>query len=96
MSGFATAASDHATLLAQVKVPVLFTHHVHVVDPDNGTVVGTIPDLQVKQVEELVTGAGNSFTYKPFPTMPHSMHGDAPDIYAATVIDWVDGLYVHN
>ena len=96
VSGFATAASDHATLLAQVKVPVLFTHHFHIVDPDNGTVVGAISDLQVKRVEELVTAAGNRFTYKSFPTMPHSMHGYAPDVYAATVIEWVDGLQLHN
>jgi pimeloyl-ACP methyl ester carboxylesterase len=92
VSGAATAASDHSVLLSQVKVPVLFTHHFHVIDPATGGVIGAISDLQVHGVEELVTEAGNSFTYKTFPTMPHSMHGYAPDVYAATVIEWVDGL----
>jgi len=77
-------------------VPVLFTHHFHLVDPANGTVMGAISDLQVQQVEALVTGAGNSFTYKSFPTMPHSMHGYAPDVYATTLIEWVDSLNLTN
>jgi len=96
VSGIATQSSDHALLLAQVKVPVLFTHHFHLVDPANGTVMGAISDLQVQQVEALVTGAGNSFTYKSFPTMPHSMHGYAPDVYATTLIEWVDSLNLTN
>jgi pimeloyl-ACP methyl ester carboxylesterase len=96
VSGIATQSSDHAVLLAQVKVPVLFTHHFRVVDPNDGTVMGAISDLQVRRVGDLVTGAGNSFTYKSFPTMPHSMHGYDPHIYAATVIEWVDSLQLAN
>ncbi len=96
VSGIATASSDHATLLAQVTVPVLFTHHFHMVDPSTGTLVGAISDLQVKRVEQLVTGTGNGFTYKSFPTMPHSMHGYAPDVYATTLIEWVDSLHLQD
>ncbi len=91
VSGLATAATDHAVMLSQVKVPVLFTHHFHVVDDTTGAVMGAISDLQARRVEELVTGAANTFTYKSFPLMPHSMHGHAPDIYAAAVSEWVDG-----
>jgi pimeloyl-ACP methyl ester carboxylesterase len=91
-SGFATAATDHEVMLAQVKVPVLFTHHFHRVDETTGTLMGAISDLQVNRVEQLVSGAGNSFTYESFPRMPHSMHGHAPDTYATTVTEWVDAL----
>jgi pimeloyl-ACP methyl ester carboxylesterase len=92
VSGAATATSDHAVMLGQVKVPVLFTHHFHRVDKSTGTVMGAISDLQVRRVEELVTGAGNSYTYRSYPQMPHSMHGHAPDEYARAVSEWVDNL----
>ena len=92
VSGAATAASDHATLLSQVKVPVLFTHHFHTVDASTGALMGAISDLQVQRVRDLVSGAGNRFTYRSFPEMPHSMHGYAPDVYAATLLAWFDEL----
>lgn len=92
VSGAATAATDHAVMLAQVKVSVLFTHHFHLVDDTTGTVIGALSDLQVRRVEQLVAGTGNTFTYRSFPQMPHSMHGHAPAVYAATITDWVDAL----
>lgn len=92
VSGAATAATDHAVMLAQVKVPVLFTHHFHVVDDTTGTVMGAISDLQVRRVEQLVASAGNTFTYRSFPQMPHSMHGHAPTVYATTITDWIAAL----
>jgi pimeloyl-ACP methyl ester carboxylesterase len=92
VTGRATAATDHADLLGQVKVPVLFSHHLHTVDERTGTLLGALSDLQVRRVEELVTGAGNSFTYRAFPEMPHSMHGHAPELYAATLADWIATL----
>lgn len=94
VSGAATAATDHAVMLSQVKVPVLFTHHFHVVDDTTGTLMGAISDLQLRRVEQLVTAAGNTFTYRSFPQMPHSMHGHAPSVYATTITDWVDALPV--
>lgn len=92
VSGAATAASDHAVMLGQVKVPVLFTHHFHRVEASTGTLMGAISDLQVGRVEELVTGAGNMFTYRSYPQMPHSMHGHNPSEYARVVTEWIDGL----
>jgi pimeloyl-ACP methyl ester carboxylesterase len=88
VSGSATASCDHENMLAHVKVPVLFTHHFHQVDEATGTVMGAISDLQVRRVEELVTAAGQQFTYREFPEMPHSMHGHDPETYARTVIEW--------
>lgn len=88
VSGRATASTDHEAMLSHVRVPVLFTHHFHQVDPETGALMGAISDLQVARVEQLVTAAGQAFTYRQFPTMPHSMHGHDPKLFAETVLDW--------
>ena len=92
VSGAATASSDHAAMLAQVKVPVLFTHHFHTIDESTGDLVGAISDVQVRHVHQLVANTGNRFQYESFPEMPHSMHGFAPDLYADTVTAWAENL----
>lgn len=92
VTGTATASCDHAAMLARVRVPVLFTHHVHVVDEQTGRLVGASSDEQVARVRELVEGAGRSFAYRSFPDMPHSMHEHAPKQYVETVLDWVTTL----
>ncbi|MBB5159063.1 hypothetical protein [Saccharopolyspora phatthalungensis] len=43
-------------------------------------------------MRQLVESTGNSFTYRAFPTMPHSMHGHDPATYVATVTDWLTTL----
>jgi pimeloyl-ACP methyl ester carboxylesterase len=91
-SGRASLCCDHETMLGQVKVPVLFTHHFHHLDPDTGNLLGAISDQQAAYVRRLVEGTGNSFTYRAFPHMPHSMHQHDPAIYVATVTDWLAGL----
>jgi pimeloyl-ACP methyl ester carboxylesterase len=91
-SGRATLTCDHENMLRHVKVPVLFTHHFHHVDPQTGNLVGAISDQQVERVRHLVEGTGNSFTYRAFQTMPHSMHGHDPATYVATVTDWLATL----
>ncbi|WP_036342171.1 alpha/beta fold hydrolase [Mycolicibacterium aromaticivorans] len=83
---------DHETMLARVKVPVLFTHHFRVQDPATGHLIGAISDQQVQHVQRLVEQAGNSFTYQSFPQMPHSMHGHDPQIYVDTVTTWLETL----
>jgi pimeloyl-ACP methyl ester carboxylesterase len=92
VSGLATAGCDHATMLGQVKVPVLFTHHFHQRDEESGMELGAISDLQVNRVRQLVTGAGQDFAYRSFPDMPHSMHGHQPELFARTVTEWAAGL----
>jgi pimeloyl-ACP methyl ester carboxylesterase len=91
-SGRATENCDHANMLSHVRVPVLFTHHFRHVDASTGNILGALSDLQVARVRELVESAGNSFTYRSFPDMPHSMHGHDPATYAATVTEWLDAL----
>jgi len=94
VSGRATLTCDHENMLSHVKVPVLFTHHFRHVDPDAGHLVGAISDLQAARVRQLVEAAGNAFTYRSFPEMPHSMHGSDPATYVATVTEWLTTLTV--
>ncbi|WP_261574335.1 hypothetical protein [Frankia gtarii] len=91
-SGRATLTCDHETVLRHVKVPVLFTHHFHHIDTQTGNLMGAISDQQVKRVRHLVEGAGNSFAYRAFPTMPHSMHGHDSASYVTTVTGWLAGI----
>jgi pimeloyl-ACP methyl ester carboxylesterase len=92
VSGRATLTCDHENMLSHVKVPVLFTHHFRHVDPDAGYLIGAISDQQAARVRQLVEEAGNAFTYRSFPEMPHSMHGTDPVTYAATVTEWLTSL----
>jgi hypothetical protein len=79
-------------MLTHVKVPVLFTHHFHFVDPETGNLFGAISNQQVEHVRRLAERAANSFTVRSFPEMPHSMHGADPQTYVATVTDWLAEL----
>lgn len=92
VSGRATASCDHEAMLTHVQVPVLFTHHFRQIDPLTGALMGAISDLQVARVEQLVTAAGQPFTYRSFPGMPHSVHGHDPKLYADTLTEWYAGL----
>jgi pimeloyl-ACP methyl ester carboxylesterase len=87
-SGTATASCDHATMLSHVKVPVLFTHHWHQRDEETGIDQGAISDLQASRVRELVTEAGQDFTYLSFPDMPHAMHRHQPELFSQTLTEW--------
>jgi pimeloyl-ACP methyl ester carboxylesterase len=91
-SGRVALTCDHEAMLTQVKVPVLFTHHFHYTDPATGNLLGAISSAQAQHVRRLVEAAGNSFTYREFPSMPHSMHGHAPETFAATVTEWLGQL----
>jgi pimeloyl-ACP methyl ester carboxylesterase len=89
ISGRVATNCDHETMLAQVKVPVLFSHHSHVVDAETGNLLGAISEQQVSYVKRLIEGAGNGFTLRTFPGMPHSMHGADPQTYVSTLHDWL-------
>jgi pimeloyl-ACP methyl ester carboxylesterase len=92
VSGRVGLNCDHAAMLTQVKVPVLFTHHFRYRDPATGNLLGASSDEQARHVRRLVEAAGNSFTYRSFPDMPHSMHGADPQTFAATVTEWLAPL----
>jgi len=91
-TGAFSAACPHDAMLRAVKVPVMFTHHLRVVDETSGVLMGAISDLQADRVRQLVPDGGNAFEYKSFPQMGHSMHGQDPQLYADTLFAWAGDL----
>ncbi len=92
VSGTATASCEHASMLARVRVPVLFTHHFRTVDAGSGRLIGASSDDQARRAREIVTAAGGHVDYRSFPDMPHSMHEHDPKQFVETVLDWVATL----
>jgi hypothetical protein len=45
-------------------------------------------------VRDLLRAVGVAVEYRSFPEVGHSMHGDQPDLYVDTVLDWVKSLDV--
>ena len=91
-SGTATASCDHVTMLEQVRVPVLLTHHFRTVDEHSGRLIGASSDDQARRVQQIVAAAGQKIDYRSFPDAPHSMHEHAPKQYVETVLSWVATL----
>lgn len=91
-TGSVSASCDHARMLSNVKVPILFTHHFRTIEEKSGFLIGALSDLQVARAKELVTSAGQSFEYHSFPEMGHSMHGEDPKLFADLLIDWAQRL----
>jgi pimeloyl-ACP methyl ester carboxylesterase len=92
VSGSATASCDHENMVSHVTGPVLFTHHFHQVDEATGTLTGALSDLQAQRAGQLVSAGGQTFTYRSFPQMPHSMHEHDPGLYADTLTSWATAL----
>ncbi len=79
-------------MLAQVKVPVLFTHHARAIDPATGQLSGAISDLQAAKVREIVTAAGQPFEYVSLPDAAHAMHQADPARFAQVLTTWAKKL----
>jgi pimeloyl-ACP methyl ester carboxylesterase len=88
-TGTVYVGCDHDIMLKQVKTPVLFTHHMRIVNPENGRFFGAISDTQVARVKQHIEAAGQTFDYVSFPTMGHAMHSIDPALYATTVTGWL-------
>jgi pimeloyl-ACP methyl ester carboxylesterase len=94
-TGTVGASCDHERMLRSVKVPsVLLTHHMRIVDDANGFLFGAMSDEQAQRAQALLTGAGVKVDYRSFPDVGHSMHGDRPELYVETLLDWVGGIGV--
>jgi pimeloyl-ACP methyl ester carboxylesterase len=91
-TGSVSAGCDHASMLAAVKVPVLFTQHFRMVDEGSGALLGATSDLQAAQVRRIVGETGNPITYVSLPEMGHSLHGQDPELYVETLLGWWSGL----
>ncbi len=89
--GTVAKSCPHETLLAQVKVPVLLTHHFRNL-MENGNLMGALSDLQAAKVRELVAGAGAKIDYASLPDAAHAMHAADPERFAKVVGDWARGL----
>jgi pimeloyl-ACP methyl ester carboxylesterase len=92
-TGTVGASCDHERMLRHVKSPsVLLTHHMRIVDDASGFLLGAMTDQQAQRVQELLTEAGTSVDYRSFPDVGHSMHGDRPELYAETLLDWAGSI----
>jgi pimeloyl-ACP methyl ester carboxylesterase len=91
-TGTVSQGCPHDRMLAQVKVPVLFTHHFRLVDEQSGTLLGASTDLQAATVRDLVSGTGNPCEYVSLPAMGHSFHGQDPAQFTDTLSSWVGSL----
>ena len=92
ISGSFAASCPHHVMLSQVKVPVLFTHHFRMIDESSGGLIGACADPQAERVVALVRSAGQRITYRSFPMMGHSMHGQDPKLFADTLIEGFAGF----
>ncbi len=92
LEGTVAQSCPHERMLAQVKVPVLFTHHGRAVDPVTGQLSGALSDLQAAKVREIVTAAGQKFEYVSFPDAAHAMHQTEPARFAQVLTTWAKAL----
>jgi pimeloyl-ACP methyl ester carboxylesterase len=90
-TGTVAAACDHERMLSSVKCPVLFTHHFRKVD-ESGFLLGAISDVQADRVRKIVAACGQPVDYRSFPTMGHSLHGQDPQLFTRTLVEWAAGL----
>lgn len=91
-SGLMFAGCDHETMLTQVKVPVLFTHHFRKTDEESGYLLGASTDLQARNACRLMREAGQDVTYTSLPDAQHVMHTSEPERYVKILGEWTDGL----
>lgn len=93
-TGTVGTSCDHERMLRSVKVrSVLLTHHMRIADDSSGFLLGAMSDQQAQRVQALLTGAGVNVEYRSFPDVGHSMHGDRPELYVETILDWVKSMH---
>jgi pimeloyl-ACP methyl ester carboxylesterase len=86
--GTISASCDHAQMLSRVRCPVLFTHHGALLTMNAGSSWGAVLDEMMTQIEKLVKGTGQPFTFHSVPKMGHFLHSEDPALYVRTVLDW--------
>jgi pimeloyl-ACP methyl ester carboxylesterase len=92
-TGSVGVACDHERMLRSVRVPnVLLTHHMRVVDEGNGFLFGAMTDQQAQRVQVLLAAAGVTVDFRSFPDVGHSMHGERPELYVETLLDWAQSI----
>ena len=71
---------------------MLLTHHFRHVDPTTGLLMGAASDTQVARARQLLVDAGVPVDVRSFETMGHSMHGQDPQLFVDTLLDWTAPL----
>jgi len=92
LEGTVAQSCPHERMLAQVKVPVLLTHHARAIDAATGRLSGALSDVQAAKVRELVTEAGQPFEYVSLPDAAHAMHQADPARFAQVLTTWARTL----
>jgi pimeloyl-ACP methyl ester carboxylesterase len=82
----------HERMLSQVKVPVLMTHHIRFIAPQSGELLGALSDFQAQKVQDLIKSAGMRIDYVSYPDAMHVMHGNDPERYVKTLVNWAGSL----
>lgn len=86
--GTVAAACPHDLMLAQVKTPVLMTHHARMVLSDDGRLMGALSDTQAARACAIMREAGAAVDYVSLPDAAHAMHAAQPERFAGVVRDW--------
>ena len=79
-------------MLPQVKAPVLLTHHMRIIVPDTGNLIGAMSDVQAAKAHDLVAQSGQPIEYVSLPNAAHAMHHADAELFAATVTAWAQKL----
>jgi pimeloyl-ACP methyl ester carboxylesterase len=90
--GTVAKSCPHDALLAQVKTPVLLTHHARFVNPETGGLFGAMSDIQAAKAQELMKEAGAAVEYASLPDAAHAMHFIDPERFAKLVAAWAKKL----
>jgi pimeloyl-ACP methyl ester carboxylesterase len=91
-TGSVAASCRHDRMLSAVKVPVLLTQHFWSIEPSTGSLAGAISGEQVARSRELIQAAGQRVEVQSFPAMGHSLHGQDPELFSTTLVEWVSTL----
>ncbi len=91
-TGSVAASCDHERMLRSVKVPVLLTQHMRFTNDATGFLFGAMSDQQAQRAQDLLQTTGVPVEFRSFPEVGHSMHGDNPELYVTTLLDWIKKL----
>jgi pimeloyl-ACP methyl ester carboxylesterase len=91
-TGTAAASCRHDRMLSSVKVPVLLTHHFWMIEEGTGSLAGALSGEQATRARQLIEAAGQDVEYRSFSGVGHSMHGQDPELYSTTLLEWAAAL----
>lgn len=90
--GTVAKSCPHEILLTSVKTPVLLTHHMRFVNPENGNLLGAMSDLQATKARELMASTGVAVEYTSLNDAAHAMHFADPKRFTDVVTPWAKKL----